>query len=206
VSYYSTVGGSSSFAGAGYHALSGALPIRRRSSEVRALQQELQRLGYLQEGSGVQGADGIFGPRTAAALAGAAQYVGWTGAPYSPPDAGDRRSGTVSVPDDLIDRLRGAPPNPHAPFSDGDPSTAIDAPVDPSPQQPRVTIGPSLDPPQARHGNGTQGSGADRKWVLPTVAGVLILAGGVMLGFGFHMQQTQQQPVRTNRRRRSRRR
>jgi hypothetical protein len=200
MTYISGFGGPLAVAGAGlgYHSLSGTFPIRQEASGMRDLQQQLQRLGYLQGGAGVYGADGKFGPRTATALRGAASYVGWTGAAYSPSNAGEMRSGEVTVPDDLIDRIRAARPNPSAPYANGGPPVAPDAPVAP---EPAVTIGPHLDP------DTPASSESDSSWVLPVAiaGGVLVVGGAIAWQMGKRKPRRRSR-VTANRRRRRRRR
>lgn len=95
-----------------YHlnGLGAAFPAGTRSEPLRALQRELARLGFLASGGGSDGADGLWGPRTAGALRSAARQVGWRGAPYSPMTADSMRSGTVSVPDDFVRAISTATP------------------------------------------------------------------------------------------------
>lgn len=196
MSYESGFGGLASFHGGfGYYGLSGIYPIRQPDAGMRDLQQQLQRLGYLQQGGGIYGADGKFGPRTANALRSAAAYVGWTGAAYSPSDAAEKRSGTVTVPDDLLQRLRSASPNPNAPFASGDPVPAPDAPAEPDEE--RRVIGPHLDPKPAAAGR------SDDKWIIAAVAGAAILGVGGIIAY---RMRTQRRPVAANRRRHSSRR
>lgn len=193
MSYYSAVGGSAGFSGFGYIGLSGTFPIREPDASMRDLQRELQRLGYLQPGSGVYGADGEFGPRTATALRGAARYVGWTDAPYSPSDAGEKRRGEVTVPEDLIDRIKAASPNPDAPFADGG-SVEPEGPVEP---EPSLVIGPHLDPESTPREEGSN-------WVpAALLGGGVLLVGGVI---AYSMYKKKPKKPKPNRRRRRRRR
>lgn len=195
MSYYSNMGGAPAFGGFGYFGLSGSYPIRQESANMRSLQEELQRLGYLAPGAGVYGADGKFGPRTATALQGAARYVGWTSAPYTPSNAGELRSGNVTVPDDLIDRLRAARPDPNAPHASGQP-VAPDAPVEPA-----LTIGPHLDPETV-----AQPSRAGTGWVPAAVIGGGVLAVGALIGYSMYGRSKRPRPNRRRRNRRSSRR
>jgi len=169
MTYYSPVGGSAGFGGLGYHSLGAGFPIREEAPGMEAVQRQLQRLGYLRPGTGVFGADGVFGPRTATALAAAAAYVDWTGDAYTPTDADRMRSGTVTVPDDLVRRLAAARPNPSAPHA-SEPTPETGAPVDPE----STTVGPHLDP-KSDSSAGKSGT----SWVPYVVAGggVLVLAG-----------------------------
>lgn len=193
MSYYSTIGGSAGFGGFGYYGLGDSHPIRQFDDGMQALQRELQRLGYLAAGGGVYGADGKFGPRTATALRGAARYVGWTDAAYSPSDAGEKRSGTVTVPEDLVDRLRAASPDPNAPHS-GNVPTPPTAPAEPD----LTTIGPHLDPePEPREENGTG-------WVPAAIIGAAVLGVGGVIGYSMYGRK--KRPKRNRRRRRRRRR
>ena len=142
MSYFSPVGGSAGFGGFGYAGLGADFPVREEDSDMQSLQQQLQRLGYLQAGAGIFGADGKFGPRTATALRGAASYVGWTGAVYTPTNADRLQSGTVSIPDDLIRRIEAGRPNPQAPHYAAPQRPEEGGLVEPG----ATTIGPALDP------------------------------------------------------------
>lgn len=176
MSYLSGFGGAAALgAGIGYYGLSGTFPIRQQDSSMRGIQEQLQRLGYLQPGTGVYGADGKFGPRTATALRGAAAYVGWTGAAYTPANAGELTSGSVTVPDDLVDRLRAARPNPSAPYAGGGAPAPADAAVEPSPERHVITtIGPEMDKLPS-------GGGSKSSWLVPAaIAGGVLLLGGVV--------------------------
>lgn len=177
-----------------YYGLGADLTIRQRDSDTAALQHELQRLGFLVEGTGRFGADGIWGERTAGALRAAARYVRWTQAPYSPPDADRLRSGTVRVPDDLISRLRSARPAPSG--TPGAVAPDDDAPVEP----PRRTIGPHLDPaePPPEGGNGDI-----NWWPAALVGGGLLAIGGIL---AVTMKKKRRVALAANRRRRRRRR
>lgn len=192
MSYLSTVGGGASFGGFGYYGLSGTYPVQQESEGVQELQRELQRLGYLQRGTGVYGADGRFGPRTATALRSAARYVGWTDAPYSPSNAGEMRSGNVTIPDDLMDRLRAARPDPDAPHAGGGEPRPADAPVDPD-----ISRGAAPPAPATRE----EASG--RGWVPSAVIGGGVLAIGLLIAYSMYSQK---KPRRNRRRRTSRRR
>lgn len=191
MSYYSMMGGAPAFGGFGYFGLSGTYPIRQQNADMASLQEELQRLGYLAPGAGVYGADGKFGPRTATALQGAARYVGWASAPYSPGNAGELRSGSVTVPDDLIERLRAARPDPNAPHASGQQPVAPDAPVEPN-----LTIGPHLDPEVV-----AQPSSAGTGWVPAAVIGGGVLAVGALVAYSMYGRKR----PKPNRRRRGRR-
>jgi peptidoglycan hydrolase-like protein with peptidoglycan-binding domain len=132
------------YGGFGYTGLGSDFRIGVAEDGMRALQRELARLGYLQNDTSAFGADGKFGSRTATALRSAARYVGYTADPYTPADADRRSSGTVSVPDDLIARIRAASPDPMA-IAAGTPSGA--GPVLPSepappPEEPSMPSGP----------------------------------------------------------------
>lgn len=192
MSYYSTGGGAAGFGGFGYHSLAGEYPVQRANSDMRDLQQELQRLGYLQSGAGVYGADGKFGPRTATALRGVARYVGWSDAAYSPANAGELSSGTVTIPDDLIERIRAARPDPNGPHARGGAPVPADAPVEPVPDSPPL---PSPEPETERSGTG---------WVPAAVIGGGVIAAGVMIAYS--MRDGKKRRPRRNRRRRTSRR
>lgn len=199
MSYYSSVGGSAGFGGAGYYSLSGTYPIRETAAGVRDVQRELQRLGYLQAGSGVYGADGKFGPRTATALRGAAGYVGWRDAPYTPTNAGELREGSVQIPDDLVERLRSAAPNPRAPFASGQAEVPADAPVEPDTSDGSITIGPHLDPTEEVLASRAEGE----NWVPPLVIGAAVLGTGALIAYALY--ERKKAPKRNRRRRRRRR-
>lgn len=135
MSYFSQAGGAATFGGFGYYGLGGVLPIMRRSEDTLELQQELVRLRFLPPTQDRFGADGIWGPRTAGALMSAARYVSWTSAPFTPPNADQMRSGQVTVPDDLLDRLRAASPAPTGtPGSIGAGTPSAEPPVEPQPE------------------------------------------------------------------------
>ena len=173
-----------------YEALGATLAIRQRDEDTASLQHELQRLGFLVEGTGRFGADGIWGERTAGALRAAARYVRWGEPPYSPPDADRMRRGTVTVPDDLIARLREARPAPSG--TPGALTPSVTDAVEPS----RSTfIGPKLDPagpPDA----------SDTNWVPVLVGGGVLLFGGILAVT--MMQKKKRRAVAANRRRRRR--
>ena len=114
---YDNAPGGLPLVGLGLGGLGDIYPIGDRSDGIRVVQVQLQRLGYLQPGSGAYGADGFFGPRTATALRGAAGYVEWTDAPYTPAAAAEMRSGDVTIPQALIERLRHASPDASAPYA-----------------------------------------------------------------------------------------
>lgn len=191
MSYYTQQGGAATFGGFGYYGLSGALPIMRRDEDTLELQQELVRLRFLQPTQDRFGADGIWGPRTAGALMSAARYVNWTSAPFSPPNADQMRSGQVSVPDDLIERLRAASPAPHGtPGSVGTEPPAAEPPVEPVPD--------ALPSPAATM-RAPQSSG----WVPAAAIGGVVLAIGGFIAW--QMSPGKKKRVRANRRRKRRR-
>ena len=184
--------------GFGYYGLGANYTIGNKSESVVVMQQELQRLNFLGAGTQRFGADGYWGPRTAAALQGAARYVGYDGAAYSPSDADRRRSGTVTVPDDLLDRLRAASPAP--PGTPGSVTGAADPDgfVAPGPEE--TTL---LKPGQrVTQGRAAQSSAAaPSNWVPAAVIG-----GAVLLAGGWMWYSMRPKRVRANKRRRRRRR
>jgi hypothetical protein len=112
------------------------------SSGVRSLQQDLQRLGRLAAGTGSDGADGRWGPLTAAALLAAARAAGWSGAPFT-----QRTSTTVEVADELIARIHTAATTSTAPG----PTTTTSTDLVPSPttttaDMPIIPSGPGILP------------------------------------------------------------
>lgn len=74
------------------------------SEGLRSIQRDLQRMGLLAAGSGATGADGLWGPRTAAAVTQAASRVGRTAAPFSTSNAGR----LITIPDDFIAAIQAA--------------------------------------------------------------------------------------------------
>lgn len=183
MSYDTTIGGHHSFGGFGYESLSGMYPVQSVSAGVREVQRELQRLGYMPRGTDIYGADGRFGPRTATALRAAAGYVGWGEEPYTPPNAAELRTGEVTIPDDLIERLKSAVPNPTAPHADGRPSPD-DEPIEMSKPYPSLVTSAPRD----------TGSG----WVPAAIISAGVLAVGGYLIYS----QRKKKPVRNRRRRR----
>lgn len=202
MSYFSLMGGSAGFGGFGYHSLGADYPIHRRSSSTQELQRELVRLRFLQPDETRFGVDGIWGSHTAGAVLHAARYVGWTGAPFTPSNADQLRSGTATVPDDLLTRLRAAqpaPPGTPGAVSDTPATPENGAPAEPGPES--TSIGPHLDRPLPEPQENGQG------WIPAAVIG-----GGVLLVGGLVWWQMARKPkpkraaVRANRRRRRRRR
>ena len=183
MSYETSYGGRAAFGGFGYEGLSGTYPVQSVSPGIREVQEELQRLGYMRSGTGIYGADGRFGPRTAASLRTAARYVGWTEDAYTPSDAAERRSGEVTIPDDLIERLKSAVPNPRAPHAGGS-----DASDDVPAELPTTT--PTLTTSAPRDGSGTG-------WVPAAIIGAGVLAVG-----GYLIYAQRKKPKRNRRRRR----
>jgi hypothetical protein len=192
VSYLSRTGGSSSFGGFGYHSLGADYPIRRNSESTLSLQRQLVRLQFLQPDESRFGADAVWGPQTAGSLVHAARYVGWTGAVYSPPDADRLRTGTVTVSDDLITRLRSAQPAPTGTPGAVAPSRSPEAgaSVDPG-----TTIGPRLATPAA---NVVRTTG----WVPSAVIGGSVLLLGGFIAWSMRKKKpSRKRTVRANRRR-----
>lgn len=187
---YQTIGGPGTQGGGfGYYGLGADYPIGSQSQDITAMQRELQRLNFLDSGTGRFGADGYWGPRTAGALQGAARYVGYDSAAYSPADADRMRSGTVTVPDDLLDRLRAAAPAPAGtPGSvNGQPGDA-QAFVEPAPEEAPLLVAQTT-------------TTTTSNWVPAAVIG-----GGVLLVGAWMWYQQRPKRVRTNRKRRRRRR
>lgn len=185
MSYDTRIATTRAFGGFGYESLSGTFPVQKVSSKVRDLQEDLQRIGYMQGGSGIYGADGRFGPRTATALRAAARYVGWSDAPYSPTNAAELRSGEVTIPDPLIELINSASPNPNAPYAEGRSGAEDDVPA----EMPAPT--PTLTTSAPRDAGGTG-------WVPAAIISAGVLAVG---GFLIYSQR-KKKPVRNRRKRR----
>jgi len=94
----------SEFAGYGGIGSTATVDTVRGDDGVRIIQTQLQRLGFLAPGTGPTGVDGKWGVRTENAMRAAAQYVGYTGTPYTVSGT------TVTVPDDLMNLIQNAPP------------------------------------------------------------------------------------------------
>jgi hypothetical protein len=193
MAYHSSMGGLTAHTnGFGYYGLSGAYPIGGRSDDVLTMQRELQRLNFLEPGSGRFGADGYWGPRTAKALQDVARYVGYESAPYDPPNADQLRSGTVTVPDDLLDRMRGASPAPPG-------TTGV---VTAQPANIWEMAEPAIEEPETLLVPSTAETSTRSNWVPAAIIG-----GGVLLvGAWMWYQQKPKKRVRANRKRRRRRR
>lgn len=194
MSYVSSTGGLGSYGGLGYYGLGATLTINWSAGNtgVRDLQQELQRLRFLEPGGGEFGADGKWGPRTESAIRAAARYVGWEGDAYTAHYGSTQKTGTVDVPDDLIERLRAASPPPAGTPGTIGPSDALapTALVEPGPEEPLVTR-PS-------------GEAAKGGWVPAAVIGgvVLVIGGGIW----WSMRPKKGARITANRRRSRRRR
>lgn len=107
MSYYETVPGigKRGFTEGMGAAFSGAGDRSRVPSEgLRSIQQNLQRMGLLQPGTGARGADGLWGLYTAAALGQARTRLGRTAPAFSTTNAGR----TVNIPDDFIAAIQAA--------------------------------------------------------------------------------------------------
>lgn len=189
MSYQSSTGGLGSHSGFGYHGLSGAYPIGEANADVRAMQVELQRLGFLQSGNDRFGADGRWGPRTANALQSAAQYVGFTSAAYDPSDADRMSRGNVTVPDDLLDRLSAAQPAP--------PGTPGALSTQPGEEHPAVLPGPEEPSPLLT---------ASTVETQPNWVPAAVVGGGVLLMGAYMWYQMRPKRVRANKKRRRQRR
>lgn len=110
--YESVSGGVGTMGGFGYYGLGATYNIDhvRGDEQVRELQEELQRVGLLAPGTGSEGADGKWGPRTKTNWRLAARMAGWQGEPYEEKCANsDCSRGEVTVPDDLIERVKSLP-------------------------------------------------------------------------------------------------
>lgn len=104
MSYYQSVSGLGKL---GYaEGLGASFPTRETSESLRAVQQNLQRMGLLQPGTGARGADGRWGLYTAAALSQANARLGRprTPAPY----VTARGGASVEIRDDLIAAIQAA--------------------------------------------------------------------------------------------------
>jgi len=180
----------------GYYGLGADYRIGARVTAVQTLQRELQRLNFLGAGTGRSGADGYWGPRTATALAAAARYVGYAGSPFLPEsaDVASPPPASVTVPDDLLTRLRSASPAPP-----GTPGAVTGAPVEPS-----APVEPVEPPPgpelltSAAPANGEGGTG----WVPAAVIGGAVLALGGLIAWQMAPKKKKGAAVRANRRRR----
>lgn len=195
MSYASGTGGLGTFGGFGYYGLGAAFTIDwvRGNDEVRDLQRELQRLRFLEPGLGAFGADGKWGPRTETALRAAARYVGWEGDAYTADYGQDRKTGTVDVPDDLIERIRAASPAPA-----GTPGALVGpqpipatAPVEPAPEE-LPPVRPSAERSEAG-------------WLPAALIGGGVLAVGAALWWGMRKPKRALASNRKRRRRRRRR-
>jgi hypothetical protein len=149
MSYYESISGLGKL---GYSEGMGATFSRDETSEgLRAIQQNLQRMGLLSPGSGATGADGRWGLHTATALVQAMNRLGWRptegrAVAYTMP-AGTR---TVSIPDDLIAAIQAAAnaissplltlPGPAA-------SASAPAPAPAPAPEPAATLAPAPLPP-----------------------------------------------------------
>lgn len=117
-------------------ALGAVFPIGPTDAGIRELQRQLVRLGYLQNNNGPFGSDGFWGPRMALALRQAAAYVEWTEDPYMPANADSLRRGQVTIPDELIAKIRAAEPDPNAVAAGTTPATTQNTP----PPPPRTVV------------------------------------------------------------------
>lgn len=198
MSYATNMGGLGTYGGFGYHGLGAEYRIGTQLTAVQTLQRELQRLNFLAAGSGRAGADGYWGPRTATALAAAARYVGYAGAPYTPESADVSRPppAAVTVPDDLVTRLRSASPAPP-----GTPGAVVGAPIEATaPVEPAPEELPA--PPLTTTAPEEAGGGAG--WLPAAVIGGGVLAVGLLIAY--RMSPKKRRAVRANRSRRRRRR
>lgn len=107
MSYYETVQGMGKhgFTEGMGAAFSGAADRNRVPSEgLRSIQQNLQTMGLLQSGTGARGADGLWGPYTAAALGQARRRLARTAPAFLATNGGR----LVTIPDDFIAAIQAA--------------------------------------------------------------------------------------------------
>lgn len=201
--YESVSGGVGTMGGFGYYGLGATYDINyaRGDEGVRELQRELQRIGLLAPGTGATGADGKWGPRTKTNWGLAARMAGWQGEPYEEKCANAECSrGTVTVPDDLIERIKSLPkltPEQIAALRKGKTPPEEGGPREPAPDltaQPaaRVTEGPPSE---------------DKGWIpAAVIGGGVLLVGGLVWYWMRGWEPAEPAPVTPNRRRRRRKR
>lgn len=106
---------------------------------MRSIQQDLQRLGLLDPGTGPTGADGRWGANTATAIGTAATRMGYTGATATVTNGGRN----ITISDDFIAAL-------HRAAISGMPSTPVrepDASATPATALPTTVITPDVEEP-----------------------------------------------------------
>lgn len=202
--YESVAGGVGTMGGFGYHGLGATFDINHVTGDpgVRELQEELQRIGLLAPGTGPTGADGKWGPRTKTNWGLAARMSGWKGEAYEESCANrDCTRGTVTIPDDLFERVKSLPrlsPEQIASLRRGVTPPEEGGAVAPSPP-----VSPPIAPPPSEEE-------ADKGWVPAAVlGGAVLLVGGLVwywLREDSAVEEEEMTPVTANRRRRSRKR
>jgi hypothetical protein len=109
------------------------------SEGLRSIQEDLQRLGLLDPGTGPTGADGRWGANTSVAIGTAAMRMGYTGAPVAVTNGGRN----ITIADDFIAAL-------HRVAISGFPTTTVRAPdvsTTPSAALPTTVITPDVEEP-----------------------------------------------------------
>ena len=200
--YESVAGGVGTMGGFGYYGLGATAEIDhvRGDDTVRGLQEELQRIGLLAPGTGAEGADGKWGPRTKTNWRLAARMAGWQGDAYEEKCANaDCTRGTVDVPDDLVERVKSLPrlsPDQIKSLRRGKTPPEEGGTKEPAPDK-SVPLAP---PP-------TEDKDADRGWVpAAVIGGGVLLVGGLVWYWMQNWESTETRPLMANRRRRRRRR
>jgi len=151
MSYYETI------PGAGKHGftegMGAAFPgpgdkARTPNEELRAIQQNLQRMGLLEPGTGARGADGLIGLYTLSALTKAKERLGRTAAPFKPTNA----SKVYTIPDDFVVAIQAAADAASSPgtallnTTNAPTSVSPTAVPDPSTTLPDALVSPPLPP------------------------------------------------------------
>lgn len=200
--YESVRGGVGTMGGFGYYGLGGTYTIDhvRGDEQVRELQQELQRIGLLAPGTGPEGADGKWGPRTKTNWRLAARMAGWQGDPYEEQCSNaDCTRGEVTVPDDLIERVKSLPrltPDQIAALRQGKTPPEEGGAREPAPDT-DLTVQP---PPTVKKDE-------DKGWIpAAVIGGGVLLVGGLVWYWMREWAPAEPAPVTPNRRRRRRRR
>lgn len=200
--YESVSGGVGTMGGFGYYGLGATYNIDhvRGDEQVRELQQELQRIGLLAPGTGAEGADGKWGPRTKTNWRLAARMAGWQGDPYEEKCANaDCTRGEVTVPDDLIERVKSLPalsPEQIAALRRGKTPPEEGGAREPAPDM-DLTVQP---PPTVKKDE-------DKGWIpAAVIGGGVLLVGGLVWYWMRGWEPAEPAPVTPNRRRRRRKR
>lgn len=154
------------------------------SEGLRSIQEDLQRLGLLDPGTGPTGADGRWGANTSVAIGTAAMRMGYTGAPVAVTNGGRN----ITIADDFIAAL-------HRVAISGFPTTTVRAPdvsTTPSTALPTTVITPDVEESPG--------------WLPWVVGGSLLAAIGIatMFGGGVAAIRTNRRRFRRNARRRRR--